>query len=458
MSEQAVLIPHNEQAEQAVLGSMLVTLSAVDAAFEGAGLRPEHFYRPRHRAICEAIVGLYGGEGAIEPIRVIDRLRQDGKLDEAGGPDVVMELAGTVAVPANAGRYAEMVIEQSRLRSTLQLTQAIARRIQAGEDESGELLQEIERQTYELLCGTHTQGELTPISGIVEAATDRYERRAAGERIDGLRTGFPTLDRHLQGLVGGRLIIVASRPGHGKSTLALNIAEHVARKEKRGVALFSLEMSEEEIADKLLSQRGTVEGADLATGSLDTEGVRRLTQAANELYGLDLHIDDSSHLTLPMLRARCRRLQARLGDKLGLVVVDYLQLLTASQRSRESNRVAEVSEISRELKILAGELGLPLLVCAQVGRGAEQRADKMPILSDLRESGSIENDANQVLFIHNPALYETGEADPFADPREQADDAVRLHVAKNRHNSTGHLKLSFEGSYSRFRELDLTSW
>jgi replicative DNA helicase len=268
----------------------------------------------------------------------------------------------------------------------------------------------------------------------------------AGERVEGVPTGFPDLDRKLHGLVPGRMVIVAARPGHGKSTLALNVAEHIAWKERGGVAFFSLEMSEEELADKLLIARAGIDSDSYMEGKIERSDQERIVRAANELDSAPIYIDDSSNQTLGGIRSAARQLQARESQRggLGLVVVDYLQLINPPRTGREVNRTAEVSEISRGLKLLASELDVPFLVCAQLNRAPEGRVGKRPVLADLRESGAIEADANQVLLLFREEVYEEFPEEP---------GVCEVQVAKNRHGQGGMVKLLFQGEHSRFRSM-----
>lgn len=458
MSEGPATVAVDLAAEEAVLGAMMVAPLAIDACLGDAGLRSEHYYRPRHRLIHEAIVALYGTEAPIDALTVTDRLSVEGKLAEVGDRNLIGSLAANTPAPGNAGYYAGIIVEQARLRQIHELAVRIQQRIAGHKGgSSAELLEEVEAGAVELMGDADEDG-LVALEEIVGDAIDRLEDRQAGRGVDGLATGFPGLDRMLQGLAPGRLVVVASRPGHGKSTLSINIADHIARKERKAVAFFSLEMTQEEIADKLISSRGLVHGDRLAEGSLEQADVGKVLEAANDLASAPLFIDDTSRTTLSRIRAGCRRLAARLGDELGLVVVDYLQLIEPAHRSRDSNRVAEVSELSRGLKVLAGELGVPMLVCAQLNRGPELRNDHRPLLADLRESGSIESDANQVVLLYNEAMYGDEEAGDgfFSDdrpgPSKSTPGTVEAIVAKNRHNATGVCELVFQGHYSRFLE------
>lgn len=458
MSDQPTLPPQDLEAEEAVLGAMMVSATALEAALDDAGIRPEDFYRPRHRAICDAIQGLHSADTPVDALTVADELRRSGTLEEAGGPELVSTLASSTPVPGNAGHYAKIVVETAKLRRALEMTQRLASRILAREDDSDGLLEEIESEALALLGQGDSEG-LTHVDDVMVSAVDRLEARRSGEGPEGLASGFGGIDRRLHGLGAGRLIVVAGRPGHGKSTLAINIADHVARRERKAVAFFSLEMTKEEIADKLLVSRGQINGNRFGSGALEGNEVPKVLEAANELSGSPLFIDDSSNITLPRIRGRCRKLSAQLGSELGLVVIDYLQLIEPVLRSRESNRVAEVSEISRGLKVLAGELGVPFVVCAQLNRSPEMRTNKRPVLSDLRESGSIENDANQVLLLFNRSLYDEDDEEELfagsADGRSAARSGpgvVEAIVAKNRHGETGTCELVFQGEYSRFLE------
>lgn len=446
MSGELAGVPHDLAAEEAVLGAMLVSAVGVERVLDEALLAASDFYRPSHVAIHEAIAALHSRGSSVDALTVADQLRSSGKLEEAGGRERLMELAGRTPVPGNAGEYAEIVREQARLRAALAMAQRTQVSIAQREGSAAELVEQIESEAVALLVGSPGAQEPVAISEAVADGVDRLERRMKGERVEGVASGFRDLDKKLGGLVPGRMVVVGGRPGHGKSTLALNIASHVAARGSRPVALFSLEMTREEITDKLLSAGGGVRGDRLAEGELTETEMGDVLKAANALEGAPLYIDDTSSTTLARIRSKARRLSARERERGGLavIVVDYLQLIDPPRRTRDANRVAEVSEISRGLKILAGELGVAMVVCAQLNRAPESRTDKRPTLADLRESGAIEADANQVLLLYNEEIYEEFPDEP---------GVVEANVAKNRHGETGVVKLSFRGEVSRFRSL-----
>lgn len=444
--EESLLLPNDQVAEEAVLGAMLVSAPAVEAVLDEVALDASDYYRGTNGTIHGAIASLHSDGAPVDALTVSDRLRQLGKLEEVGGRTRVSELGSSSSVPGNAGHYAEIVQEQARLRAALAMTQRVQRAIAEREGSSTDLVEQIEAEAVGLLASAAGDQEPVSISETVADGIERLERRIAGERVEGVASGFAQLDKKLGGLVPGRMIVIGGRPGHGKSSLALNIAEHVASKEKRPAAVFSLEMTREELTDKLLSSASGVRGDRLAEGDLVNKDLQDVLAAANRLDGAPLYIDDTSSTTLARIRSKARRLSARERERGGLavIVVDYLQLIDPPRRTRDANRVAEVSEISRGLKILAGELGVAMVVCAQVSRAPETRTDKRPTLADLRESGAIESDANQVVFLYNEELYEE-----FADEP----GVVEANIAKNRHGETGTVKLSFRGELSRFRSL-----
>lgn len=438
--------PHDLPAEEGVLGGMLVSATAVEAVLDDTALDAADYYRGAHGVIHEAIASLHSEGTAADTLTVADRLRQLGKLEEAGGRDRLTTLASNSPVPGNAGHYAEIVREQAQLRAALAMTQRVQHAIFQREGSATEVVEQIEAEAVGLLSGAAGEQEPVPVTETVADGIERLERRMAGERVEGVGTGFGDLDKKLGGLVPGRMVVLGGRPGHGKSTLSLNIAEHVAIKEKRAVAIFSLEMSREELTDKLFSSGSGVRGDRLSEGNLSDRDMQDVLGAANHLDGAPLYIDDTSSTTLARIRSKARRLSARERERGGLavIVVDYLQLIDPPRKTRDANRVAEVSEISRGLKILAGELGVAMVVCAQLNRAPETRTDKRPTLADLRESGAIEADANQVVFLYNEEIYEEFPDEP---------GVVEANVAKNRHGETGVVKLSFRGEVSRFRSL-----
>ena len=443
------LPPQDLDAEQSVLGAMLLSETAVSEATEV--LKAEDFYRGGHGEIFAAMLDLYQGSEPVDQVSVCDRLDQRGSLDQVGGRPAVFALAEAVPVVTNARRYAEIVREMALLRGLIRVGTEVA---QLGYDRPGdtrELLDMAEQKVYEISQNGTTE-DFTLIKQPLDEAFHRLTllfEHGDGTGVTGLPTGFGELDRLTSGLQKSNLVILAARPSMGKTSLALNIAEHVAVTLQKPVALFSLEMSKAEIAQRLLCSVGKVDQSRLRLGQLEDGDWMRVTGAMETLGSAPLHIDDSGAMTVMEMRAKARRLAAKQkgGSGLAMVVVDYIQLMQASTPS--DNRVQEISQISRSLKMLARDLDVPVLALSQLSRAVEQRQDKRPVLSDLRESGAIEQDADVVMFIYRDAYYRKSEGEEVR-PDDPSNDLSELIVSKHRNGPVGMVNLRFQSRYTRF--------
>jgi replicative DNA helicase len=386
----------------------------------------------------------------VDQLTVCDQLAARGKLEEVGGRPVIFGLTDAVPVAANARRYAEIVRANSMLRGLIRAGNKIA---QLGFDRPGpveELLDQAEQEVYELTRHEAKQ-DFSVIQDLLHQAFERIaELSADSNGVTGVATGFREIDKLTSGLQPSNLVILAARPSMGKTSLALNIAEHVAVQLRKPVALFSLEMSKAEITQRIMCSVANVDASRLRNGQLSNDDWSKVTGAVDTLMDAPLYIDDSGMVTAMEIRAKSRRLAAKAGG-IGLVVVDYIQLMSAAGSAE--NRVQEVSQISRALKVLGRDLNVPVLALSQLSRGVEQRQDKRPILSDLRESGSIEQDADVVAFIYRDAYYRRNEDGSEALAPDDPDrDKTEIIVAKHRNGPVGTVTLRFQPRYTRFRD------
>jgi replicative DNA helicase len=431
--------PQNLEAEESVLGAMLLSPGAIGAVSEI--LDAGDFYRESHARIYRAALGLYARGEPVDAITLVDELEERGELEEAGGRVRIHELAALVPATANAAHYARIVNEMATLRGLIRTGSHIA---QLGWDRPGpteELVDRAEQVLFEL-SQSRISSEFSHIESLLKESFERitalYE---AGADVTGVPSGFRELDRNTSGFQPGNLIIVAARPSMGKSALGLCIAANIAVRHEIPVALFTLEMSKAEVTQRLMCSEAKVESQRLRTGKLAVDDWPRLTAACDKLAKAPIYVDDTGSITMMEIRSKARRLKST-EPNLGLIVVDYLQLMTSGASAE--NRVQEVSQISRQLKVLARDLDTPILAMSQLSRAVEQRHDKRPILSDLRESGSIEQDADIVVFIYRDEYYNE-------DSPEQG--LAEVHLAKHRNGPTDSLKLSFLKRYAKFSDL-----
>ena len=435
--------PHNEEAEASVLGAILLTEQALDGVLLEIGLRPHDFYRPRHAAIFQAMIRLKekATPEAVDALTVAEELRRGGELDKAGGEAYLHSLPTVVPAVGAVLDYARIVKEHSLLRSVLRATREIQDDVAAHRGEARELIERAEAVLFKIGHDSGTS-EMRSLEAILHDEIDKLEELSKTDvGLTGTPSGFTDLDSLTGGFQPGNLIVLAARPSMGKSAAATNIAEHAAVDAGVPVALFSLEMSETELAHRFLASQARVSSDDLRKGRVRAEKWPKVLQAVEKLARAPIFVDDSSDMSVLELRAKSRRLAARHG--LGLVVVDYLQLMRPEGRP-DSSRVEQIGQISRGLKILARELNVPVIAVSQLSRAVESRNPPVPMLSDLRESGSIEQDADVVMFIYRDEYYNKeserlGEADVI--------------VAKHRNGPIGEVALTFLPKYPKFANL-----
>ncbi len=430
-------MPHSLEAEQAVLGSILIDSSCV-ADVIGI-LRPEDFYLQQNREMFEAIYSMFNFSQTIDPVTVLEKMRQVGVYHD-NSRDYIVQLMDITPTAANAVRYANIVRDKSMLRGLMQAATDIAETVHAQVGTPQEMLETAERKIYALRKGERGDS-LEPIGTVMLKAFDRLtELSRSDSLIPGLSTGLRDLDMKINGLNKSDLLLIAARPAMGKSAFALNIGVNVAKRSQKTVAIFSLEMSKEQLVLRLLANESFVELQKLITGKLTEEEWTKLCLASAALSQTDIRIDDNPAVTVADINARCRRL-----DNLGLVIIDYLQLMQGSGYGKGGgeNRVTVVGEISRALKIMAKELNVPVVCLSQLSRAVESRTDKRPILSDLRESGAIEQDADCVMFLYRDEYY---------NENTEEKGIAECIVAKNRHGETGTVKMQWIGQYQMFSD------
>ncbi|HET7677418.1 MAG TPA: replicative DNA helicase [Candidatus Limnocylindrales bacterium] len=433
------LPPQSIEAEQSVLGALLIDRDAIIEVAEF--LRPEDFYRNHHGTIYAAVLELYERREPIDLVTVSEALERTGQLEQVGGSAYLTSLINLTPTAVNAVYYARIVERKAVLRNLISAAGKIAGIGYADEPDVAEAIDKAEQELF-AVSQHRVDAGFSHLKQLLHAAYDRldYLHQHRGE-VSGVRTGFKDLDQLTTGLQKSDLVIIAARPSIGKTSLALNIAEHAAVKEGKTVGVFSLEMSKEQLVLRLLSSVANIDSQRLRTGFLEELDFTRLAPAMNALSEAPVYIDDTPNITTMELRTKARRLQAESG--LDLLIVDYLQLMQATSVSRDANRVQEVSEISRGLKALARELQVPVVALSQLSRQAEMRESKEPRLSDLRESGSIEQDSDLVLFLWR-------EKERGADDGADDGEVINLKLAKHRNGPTGEIKLWFKKRQTRF--------
>ena len=430
--------PHSIEAEESVLGAVMLSAEAANVALET--LSHDDFYVPAHQMVWQAVTALFDGDQPIDPITVSDWLRRNEMIDRVGGVAAITRLMEGVPSTSNVDHYVGIVDDNSARRRLLRAGGEVGALALRGDMPIEQVLDSAEAQVF-AVADRRIGAGLEPVGGLLSATLEQIEAvGAAGSDITGLATGFTDLDRLLAGLHPANLIVIAARPSMGKSTLAINMATHIAAAGSP-VALFTLEMSREEVVQRLLSSMASVDSSKIRTGQLDADKWQRLSVASARLYDMPFYVDDSHDLTVTSIRAKCRRLKH--GKGLGLVVVDYLQLMQGP-RSAE-NRQQEIADISRSLKSLARELHVPVIAVSQLNRQLEQRENKRPRLGDLRESGAIEQDADVVMFIYRADFYDPGDA--------QHAGIAEVEVAKHRAGARDTIRLSFAAEFSRFHNL-----
>ena len=432
--------PHNLEAEKSVLGAILLDERHLHSLLVEEQLRPEHFYREQHGAVFAAMLELYEGDSKIDHLTVAERLRQHGKLEEVGGPAAIDELAGWVPAAGHAREYGQIVHDNSKLRALLTTSYEIQASVLSREAPARELVERAERSVLEVATDDR-QKKIRSIADILHEETDKLHRLSVSKTaLTGTPSGFKDLDEKTGGFQPGNLIILAARPSMGKSALVTNMAENAALA-GRAIALFSLEMSESELAQRFVASQARIKGEDLRRGKVAAERWPKILEACDRLAQAPLYVDDSSDTGVLEVRAKCRRLHSQVPGGLGLIVIDYLQLMRSE--GHIESRVEQVGQISRGLKGLARELNVPVIALSQLSRAVEQRGkdDKKPILSDLRESGQIEQDADLVMFIYRDEYYNQD------SEREGEADII---IAKHRNGPIGEVVLTFQKEYPKF--------
>ncbi|MFB7764216.1 replicative DNA helicase [Streptomyces xiamenensis] len=433
--------PQDPRAEQCVLGAMLLSKDAIGDATE-AGLKGRDFYKPVHETIYGAILDLHAAGEPADPITVADELTKRGLLAKVGGAGYVHGLVQMVPTAASAPYYTEIVRDKAVLRRLVQAGTRIAEIGYTQGGDANELVDAAEKELFDVAGATANSDTLLPFSVGYDETLDEIQAAANRRDITGVPTGFADLDRLTNGFQPGQMIVVAGRPAMGKTSLALDFSRAAAMKHRKSVAFFSLEMGRKELHRKVIAAEASVALHHINSGRVDEAGWERMARHHERLTTSSLHIDDAPDLNMMNIRTKARRLAQRQG--LDMIVVDYLQLLEHGGRRAES-RQQEVSQISRSLKLLAKELQVPVIALSQLNRGPEQRVDKKPVVSDLRESGSIEQDSDIVMLLHREDAYEK------ASPRAGEAD---VNVAKHRGGPTANITLAFQGHYSRFTSME----
>ena len=437
-------LPYDREAEQSVLGAILHNNEALLQAAEL--LLPDAFFSPAHRNIFQAMLEMAERKDPIDEITLSNFLRARNQLEQAGGVVYLAELGDSTPISSNVVAYAEIVREKAQLRTLISSAMEIADKGRTAPDNVSELIQRAE-QTFLDLATQSTRRSYARISDLLNANFQKLEQaQDRGDGLTGLPTGFAELDRLTNGLQPTDLIVVAARPGMGKTSFVLNIAEHAALRSRQPAVVFSLEMSKEQLALRMLCSEAKVDSQKLKRGELDEYDWDRMAEAMNRLSETAIFIDDSAEATALAIKAVARRIQQEHG--LGLIVVDYLQLMRAV--SRRDNREQEIAEISRGLKGVAKELGIPLIACAQLNRAVEGRQSKRPMLADLRESGAIEQDADLVLFIYRDEVY---------NAKTEDSGVAEISIAKHRNGptTTAPIRLAFIAQFTKFAALSLMS-
>jgi replicative DNA helicase len=431
--------PQNLEAEQSVIGAVLLSDTALPALIIDERLQPEDFYRESHGRIYKAMLDLHALGEPVDALTLVEHLKRSGQLDAVGGRAAVDLLAGAVPAVGNVRQYARIVRENAMLRRLLRTAYDIQAKVHGHEAPPRELVDMAERAILEV-AHEDSRKDFRNIQDLLMAELDKLEKLSqAGKSITGTPSGFDDLDTITGGFQPGNLIILAARPSMGKSALMANFAEHAALEGARAVALFSLEMSEGELAQRFIASQASIKGDDLRKGKVPPSRWPKILQASNRLAESPLYIDDSSDLSVLDVRAKARRLAQQHADGLGLILIDYLQLMRA--HAGVDNRVEAIGQISRGLKTLARELDVPVVALSQLNRSVEQRTDKRPLLSDLRESGSIEQDADLVMFVYREEYY---------DKESEREGIAELIISKHRNGGLGTVELTFQKDYPRF--------
>lgn len=445
--------PHSDGAERAVLGGIFLNADTLPDAQEY--VTADDFYKKAHRLLFQAMTDLQDNGTAIDTVTVSDYLDNHNNLDDIGGVGYITDLVAATPIASNVVYYAKIVQQKSTLRKLISTAQNIASRSYTEQDDVEGLVEDAERQIMDV-SENRNQAGFKQIKDVLNQAMAQIDQLYQNDQaITGLPTGFRDLDKITTGLHEDEMIILAARPAVGKTAFALNIAQNVGTKTDKSVAIFSLEMGAEQLVNRMLCSEGSIDANHLRTGQLNEEEWQNLIIAMGSLSKAKIYMDDTPGIRMAEIRAKCRRLAREQGD-LGLIIIDYLQLI---EGSGQENRQQEVSAVSRQLKKLAKELHVPVIALSQLSRGVEQRQDKRPVLSDIRESGSIEQDADIVAFLYRDDYYRDAEGDEDDDDQGGNDDGddnvgeVEVIIEKNRSGPRGTVKLLFVKSYNKFTNI-----
>jgi replicative DNA helicase len=433
-------LPQSIEAEQSVIGSMIIDKNAIAKVLEG--LEEEDFYRDGHKVIYRAILEMFRNDIAIDLLTIFEYLKSTDMLERAGGVTYITELSSSMPTTANLSAYIKIVSDKSTLRRLIKASTAIIEESYTNQSRVEDVVDIAEKKIFNI-AEKRTTKDFEPLGDVLERGFAQIEKIFNNKDVlTGVGSGFSDLDSKTSGFQSGDMILIAARPSMGKTTFALNIAEHAALKEHKSVVIFSLEMSKEQLAYKLLCSEANVDMLKLRTGTLEDKDWENIAMAAGPLSKAKVYIDDSAGVTVMEMRSKCRRLKIEYG--IDLIVIDYLQLMSGGSGS--DNRQQEVSEISRSIKALAKEMECPIIALSQLSRAPEQRADHRPMLSDLRESGSIEQDADIVMFLYRDEYYN----------KETEDKNIgECIIAKQRNGPVGTARLAWLGQYSKFGNLDV---
>ena len=437
------ILPHDLVAEQSVLGAVFISPETMISLADE--LTPDDFYKPANKIVFKTMLSLLEKGEPIDATTMVSALTNQGDILNIGGINYVVELVNSTPTSKNVEHYAKLVKEKATLRKVIaDLSDSLSSAYQ-GDVSIDDIIAKTEKSLLDISNQNAGTG-FRNVADILDTHMQIVETRSQTDGfVTGLSTGFVGLDKITTGLHEGNLIILAARPAMGKTALALNIAKHVATMERKPAVIFSLEMGAEELIERMVASEGMIPGYHLKTGNLSTDEWKRLVHAQSNLYDVPIFVDDTAGIRISDIRSKARKLSQEMGG-LGIIIIDYLQLITGSKRE---NRQQIVSEISRELKILAKDLRVPVIALSQLSRSVEQRQDKRPMLSDLRESGSIEQDADIVAFLYREAYYQKEQADS-----QEANNLTELILEKNRHGSLGTVKLYFHKEYTKFSSVE----
>lgn len=443
MNEELRVLPHDLVAEQSVLGAVFISPDSIITLADV--LTPDDFYKPANKIVFKTMLSLLEKGEPIDATTMVSALTNQGDISNIGGINYVVELVNSTPTSKNVEHYAKFVKEKASLRKVIaELSESLSSAYQ-GDISINEIIEKTEKSILDI-SNQNVGNGFRNVADIIDTHMQIVEKRSETDGVvTGLSTGFVDFDRITTGLHEDNLIILAARPAMGKTALALNIAKHIATKEKKPAIIFSLEMGAEDLIERMIASEGSVPAYHLKTGNLNTDEWKRVIQAQKELYDAPIFVDDTAGIRISEIRSNARKLSQEMGG-LGVIVIDYLQLITGS---KGENRQQVVSEISRELKILAKDLKVPVIALSQLSRAVEQRQDKRPMLADLRESGSIEQDADIVAFLYREAYYQKEQADS-----QEANNVTELILEKNRHGSLGTVKLYFHKEYTKFSNIE----